>query len=69
MLLPLKDEEDEPQYLGDILQMWIEGIEAEIPDLTQASPEVHWSRFQLRKQLLAAQSIKLRLDMERMKTG
>jgi len=63
MLLPLNEEENEDKYLGDILQMWIEGIEAEIPELTtQTDQEVHWTRFQLRKQLIAAQTIKMRID-------
>lgn len=61
MLLPLTDEEAE--YLGDVLQMWSEGVEAEVPGLTTtAEPDVHWTRFQLRKQLIASQTLKLRID-------
>ena len=59
----LELDKEEAEYLGDILQMWIEGVEAEIPSLTQPSPEVHWSRFQLRKQLQTAQQLKLRLEL------
>lgn len=53
---------EEAEYLSDILQMWIEGCEAEIPNIdTQPEPDVHWSRFQLRKQLLAAEQIRMRI--------
>jgi hypothetical protein len=63
-------EDDEAKYLSDILQMWIAGIEESIPDLaTQADIDVPWQRFQLRKQLLVAQAIQLRLELERGKDG
>lgn len=66
MQLHLEDDDDEPMYLADILQMWIEGIESEIPTLaTTSGIDAHWSLYHLRKQLGAAQSIRLRLSMER----
>lgn len=64
-MVNLELSDNQAQYLGDILQMWIEGIEAEVKDLSQPEPEVHWSRYQLRKQFLAAQEIKVKIDMER----
>lgn len=64
MLYELSDEEAE--YVEDILQMWSEGAEAEIPKLTNtAQPDVHWSLFQLRKQIQTAQEVKLRMKMQR----
>ena len=64
--MQLQLDAQEAEYLGDILQMWAEGIEAEVPELSEtAEADVHWTRFQLRKQLLAATSIKMRLDLER----
>ena len=58
--------DEEAVYLSDILQMWVEGIEEELPALIGASPDVHWSKFQLRKQFAAAGAIKLRLNLEGM---
>lgn len=63
--LTLDEEKGEAQYLNDILQMWIEGIEASIPDLsTESTEETHWSKFGLRAQLQAAESIRMRLTLE-----
>jgi hypothetical protein len=60
--------DEEAEYVGDIMQMWAEGVEEEIPGLaTMPQPDVHWCRFQLRKQLLVARTVKQRIDMERMK--
>ena len=66
MTIQLNLEAEEAQYLSDILQMWIEGIEAEVKNLGEsADDEVHWSRYGLRKQFKAAGVIKIRLDIER----
>lgn len=56
----------EAEYLSDILQMWCEGIEAEVKGLTgEGDQEAHWARYGLRKQYVAAGAIKMRLDLER----
>lgn len=56
--------ESEAEYVADILQMWIEGIEQEIPRLMETpSPEEHWVRFGLRKQLTTASEVKMRIDL------
>ncbi|MGW8180085.1 MAG: hypothetical protein ACWGQW_15190 [bacterium] len=67
MLLKLSD--DEAEVLDDILGMWIEGAEAEVPALAQSEAEAHWSMYALRKQAAIAGRIKMRIQLERRDDG
>ena len=68
MSVKLELSDEEAEYVGDILQMWMEGIEAEVQGIsTESGPNAHWSKYQLRKQFQTAGEVKIRLDMERVK--
>lgn len=61
--LPL--EGDEATILDDVLGMWIDGIEAEIPVVVGSDTEAHWALYELRKQRTNIQAIRLRLQLLR----
>ncbi len=60
--ITLELSDQEATYLADILQMWIEGIEGEIPKVsTEDAIEAHWALYGLRSQFTTAQSMRMRL--------
>ena len=63
MNLALSDQEAE--LLDDILGMWIEGAEAEVPSLAVSKEEAHWSTFQMRRTRDVAARVKMRIQLER----
>lgn len=67
--MQLELSEAEATLLDDVLAMWIEGAEAEIPSLAQTEEEAHWSMYGLRKQVAMAGRIKLRIQLERRDNG
>lgn len=59
-LIELSD--DEAKFVSDILQMYQEGIDAEIPHVINQTDEMsHWSLYGLRKQYEVAMRIRLRI--------
>jgi hypothetical protein len=54
--------DDEARFVTDILQMYMEGIDAEIPHVvTQTDETAHWSLYGLRKQYEVAMRLRLRI--------
>lgn len=67
MKLALTD--SEAANLEDVIGMYIEGLEAEVPSLAQTDGEAHWSTFQMRRQREQLANIKLRIQLERRDNG
>jgi hypothetical protein len=64
-MITLSVTENEARLLGDVLQMWMEGIESEVEGLTTSEDdESHWSKHQLRKQFEMAGRVKMRIDLD-----
>lgn len=57
--------EEEAEVVEDILGMWLEGLEEEVPSLAESEEEAHWSLYQLRRMRERAGRLRLRLQMER----
>jgi hypothetical protein len=63
--MQLELDDDEAQYLYDVLGMWVEGAEQEAPSLATSEQEAHWSLYQLRRQREVAERLRLRINLER----
>jgi hypothetical protein len=64
MRLELSD--DEAEVVEDILGMWIDGIDGEVPELEVGEEQnVVWQLFQLRQHKEKVARVRMRLQLER----